>query len=194
MNKRQEIAARAVEAGNFDVTNSGIIIPDASLMVGGVFSTEIIRDGISLGIERHANKVVNEGLNHLLGVVLSGVPAITSWFIGLWEDNVAPAADWTSNNLRTKVTECEAYDEGARQAWQEDGAASQQITNSTKATFTINLSKAVYGAFLTSASPNDGSADAAGTLFAASLFSVPRNVVDNDQLLVTYTVVASSTT
>jgi hypothetical protein len=61
------------------------------------------------------------------------------------------------------------------------------VTNSASpATFTINATETVGGAFLTSGSAKSGTT---GTLFSAADFSAPgdRNVVSGDVLSVTYT-------
>jgi hypothetical protein len=64
------------------------------------------------------------------------------------------------------------------------------ITNSaSRATFTMNATKTVYGAFLVSASAKSATT---GTLMAAAKFSTSKAVVDNDELLITYAFGASS--
>jgi hypothetical protein len=47
----------------------------------------------------------------------------------------------------------------------------------------------IYGAFLASASAKSATS---GVLFSAARFGTPKNVVDEDQLLLTYTFTASS--
>lgn len=158
--------------------------------VGGVFTIEQIRDGQVIDTWEEKNIVVNEGLNNLLDAYLHGSTQTTAWYIGIFEGNYTPLATDTGANIVANATECTAYTEATRPAWVEAAASSQSITNSaSKATFTINATKTVYGAFLISTSAKS---DTAGILFAASKFSASRSVVLDDQLLITYTVAAAS--
>lgn len=162
-----------------------------SMKTGGVFTFELVRGGKVIDTWQSKNLVVDQGLNSLLDVYLHGSTQLTSWYIGLFEGNYTPVATDTAANIKANSTECTAYNEAARVAWVEAAASGKSITNSAnKATFTMNATKTIYGAFLVSdATLSPGTA---GTLFAASRFSVSRSVVANDQLLVTYTVTAAS--
>lgn len=142
-----------------------------------------------IGIDHTRNIVVNEGLNHTLSVLVAGGTQVNPWSIGLFEGNYTPVATDTAANITANSTECVAYDEATRQTYVEAAPSGQSVTNSAnKATFTMNAPKTVYGAFLVSLSTKSGTT---GTLLAASRFSASRNVVDNDQLLVTYTLAAA---
>jgi hypothetical protein len=108
----------------------------------------------------------------------------------VFEGNYTPVATVTAATITSASTECTpttrrpaAYDEAA--------ASSQSITNSaSKATFTFNATKTIYGAFLVSASAKSATT---GTLFSAAASSLAaKSVVDDDQLLLTYTFTASS--
>ena len=182
---RREIINRRYER----MENGDIYIPVARVRIGGVFEHEVIRDGESLGVYRDHNIVVNQGLNSLLGIMFNGGTQITAWYVGIFEGNYTPVATDTAANITANATECTAYDEATRVAYDEAAASGQAITNSaSKATFTMNATKTVYGAFLASASAKSATT---GTLFSASKFSAARAVVDNDQLLLTYTLSAS---
>lgn len=165
-------------------------IPPQPFEVGGTFHFQQVRDGKVIDEWEDKNLVVDEGLNHLLQTVLGGGAANATWYVGLFEGNYTPVAGIAAAGFAAAATECIAYDEATRQTWVEAAAAAKQITNSAnKATFTMNNTKTIYGAFLISDSAKNG---VAGVLFAASRFSASRAVVDNDQLLVTYTVQAAS--
>ena len=158
--------------------------------VGGVFEFELVRDGKVIDKWSDHNLVTNEGLNDLLQVYLGNGTQKATWYVGLFEGNYTPVATVTAATIASAATECVAYDEATRPEWVEAAAASQQITNTaSKATFTINATKTVYGAFLVSDSTKGGTA---GVLFAASRFSTARALIDDDQLLVTYTIQAAS--
>lgn len=168
----------------------GILLPDTRLRVGGIFHCEHVRDGEVIDSWEQPNLVTNEGLNHLLDVYFHGTTQITTWYLGLFEGNYTPLSSVTAATITSASTECTAYDESTRVAFDEAAASSQAITNSaSKATFTFNATKTIYGAFLASASAKSATT---GTLFSATRFSSSKAVVDDDQLLLTYTFTASS--
>jgi hypothetical protein len=134
--------------------------------------------------EDFENIVVNEGLNHLLDSSLAGQSQITSWYVGL-KGNGTPAATDTMASHGT-WSEDQNYSETTRQAWTPNGAASgQSVSNSSaKATFSINATTTIYGAFLTSNSTKGGTS---GKLYAAGNFASSKTLGAGDQLLVTAT-------
>jgi hypothetical protein len=171
-------------------TAGGVLMPQQGLVVGGVFQGQIVRDGKVIDEFEDHNLVVNEGLNHLLDVLLHGSTQVTTWYLGVFEGNYTPVATVTAATITSASTECTAYDETTRQAYNEAAASSQSTTNSAnKATFTFNATKTIYGAFLASASAKSATT---GTLFSAAAFSSSKSVVSGDQLLLTYTFTASS--
>jgi len=163
---------------------------EQSFDIGGKFTFELVRDGKVIDKWEEKNLVVNEGLNHLLNVYLGATAKVGTWFVGLFEGNYTPISSLTAATVAADAVESSAYAEATRPEWVDAAAVTQQITNSaSKATFTINATKTIYGAFLVSDSTKGGTT---GTLFAASRFSAARSVVADDQLLVTYTVQATS--
>ena len=137
------------------------------------------------------NLVVNAGLAYMAGSALTSVTQITTWYIGLYGagasntpaagDTMASHAGWTevvpySNATRVAATFATATT-----------ASPSVVTNAASpATFTINATSVVGGAFLTSGSAKSGTT---GTLFSAGDFSAPgdRSVVSGDIISVTYT-------
>lgn len=173
---------------NFVQRDSGLLVP--KLAVGGRFSFEHMRGGKLIDAWEDSNLVVNEGLNALLDIMFHGSTQVTTWYVGLFEGNYTPVAGVTAATITAASTECTAYDESTRQEYAEAAASSQSITNSaSKATFTFNATKTIYGAFLVSNSTKSGTT---GTLFSAARFGTAKSVVDDDQLLVTYTLGAAS--
>lgn len=169
---------------------SGLLVPDNRLIVGGKFFVEHLRQGKLIDEWECDNLVVNEGLNSILDVVFHAETQITTWYVGLFEGNYTPVATVTAATITSASTECTAYDEATRVAYNEAAASSQSITNSAnKATFTINATKTIYGAFLASASAKSATS---GKLMSAARFGASKSVVATDQLLVTYTFAASS--
>ena len=137
------------------------------------------------------NLVVNAGLAYMAGSALTSVTQITTWYIGLYGagasntpaagDTMASHAGWTevvpySNATRVAATFVTATT-----------ANPSVVTNAASpATFNINATSTVGGAFLTSDSTKNGTT---GTLFSAADFAAPgdRSVVSGDIISVTYT-------
>jgi hypothetical protein len=173
--------------GSFSLTRRNNM--ENNLKVGGVFTIEHYnKDGDLLAVWEEKNLVTNEGLNDLLNEALSAAGNARSWYVGLFESNYTPTSADTA--AVPGFTESTAYDEATRPAWTDAGASSQQITNSaSKAVFTMNATKTIYGAFLSSLSTKGG---VTGVLFASSRFSASRAVVATDVLNITYTIQAAS--
>ena len=138
------------------------------------------------------NLVVNVGLQYMAGTALDGATArVTAWFLGLYgaasSNNPAAADTMTSHAGWTEVV---AYSNVTRVAATFAVATTANpsvVTNTASpATFNINGTTTVGGAFLTSGSAKSGTA---GTLFSAADFGSPgdRSVVNSDTLSVTYT-------
>jgi len=181
--------ARAIRNGRFERTETGIYFSAAHLLFGGVFGHEVIRNGISLGRLEDPNLVVNEGLDHILDVLFKGGTQVDPWYVLIFEGDYTPVAGDTMSGFPAAATESTAYDEATRQEFVESAISGQSLDNTaSRATFTINATKTIYGAALVS---NSTKSATAGTLLAGSRFAASRNVVDNDQMLIDYTFTAS---
>ncbi len=160
--------------------------------IGGVFALEC-RDkhGALRWTARAKNAVTNQGLNHALDVVCHGATQKATWYIGFIDaagytalaaaDTAASHAGWS---------EATPY-EGNRPAWTEDAASGQSMTNSSAVAFTINATKTLKGAFLSSVNTGGGAGD---VLLCTALFTGgDRAVQSGDTVNVTYTLTASAT-
>jgi hypothetical protein len=185
---------------DFKDSGKGLLIPEHKIIMGGRFHIEHRRPvyephlGFScwetLSEEDVDNIVVNQGLNHILGVEFDVVTQITQWFLGLFQGNYTPVATDTAATIPGNSTECSSYTSATRPLWQPAAASGQSITNSANpAIFTFNTNVTIYGAFLASLATIGGTG---GTLFAAAQFSASKAVANLDQLLVTYTFNAAS--
>lgn len=175
----------------FILDHSGLLIP-RKIALGGRFGIEVIRNGRSLGpLEWSDNIVVDEFLNYCLDASLSAGSQKNSWYIGLFKGNYTPLASNTGATIASLSTELTEYTQTTRVAWTDAGPAAKTITNAAnRATFTINASVTAYGAFLVSNSVK-GDNSASSILCASSKFNASRDLIADDQLLVTYQISAA---
>lgn len=158
----------------------------SSARVGGFFDVVCFRpDGSIKWRELAHNLITNEGLDHILDVVLHGESQVATWYVGLKNtgsvaagDTLASHSGWAENTNYT----------GDRKAYVEAAASSQSITNSAnKASFAIDTdSQTIDGAFICSAASGTS-----GILLCAADFSSAKSADDGDTLEVTYTISAA---
>jgi hypothetical protein len=178
----------------FDAVASGLIAGVKSTETAaatGRFRIECFdKDGLLKWVAESKNLVVNVGLQYMAGTALTSTAQITSWFIGLYgagASNTPAAGDTMASHAGW--TEVTPY-AGTRPAATFTAATNANpsvVTNSASpASFSINATQTVGGAFLVSNSTAGGST---GTLFSAADFQSPgdRSVVSGDTLNVTYT-------
>lgn len=181
---------------DFLKTPPGLILPDrkavADLFCHGVYRAQHVRHGEVIDEFEFDNIITNQGLNYLLGAGLTGVTPVTIWYIAPFQGNYVPVATDTAATIVANATETTAYTSSTRVQWI-GVQATQQATNSASlATFTFNGGTlTIYGAFMISSSSKSS---VSGTLLSAAQFATPRVVsgASGDQLLFTYTLVASS--
>lgn len=143
------------------------------------------------------NRIVNEGLNHLLNVVFGATAKEATWYVGIFKGNITPAAgDTAALALGVGGTYTEAQDADYnvpltnRPEYIDAPATAQVMTNTASpASFTMLATLAIYGAFLASSQAKTATT---GVLGAAKRFDAVRNVVAADVLSVTYQITATS--
>lgn len=137
------------------------------------------------------NLVVNGGLKDMNTQYFTGSAYTATWYLGLYgaaaSNNPAAGDTMSSHAGWTEVTD---YSQATRPActFGTPTTANPSVaTNSASpATFSINGTTTVGGAFLTSNNTKGGTS---GVLYSAADFSAPgdRSVVSGDTLTVTYT-------
>jgi hypothetical protein len=149
------------------------------------------KDGNLKWEDEAPNLVVNGGLQDMNAKYFTGSAYTAAWYIGLYgagASNTPAAGDTMSSHAGW--TEVTAYSQATRPActFGTPTTANPSVaTNSAStATFSINATTTVGGAFLTSNNTKGGTT---GTLYSAADFSSPgdRAVVSGDTLSVTYT-------
>jgi hypothetical protein len=141
------------------------------------------------------NMIVTEGLNSLLDVYLDAGTQIAAWYVIPIETNTAPAL--TMTYAVPVFTECTAYTESDRQAYDPAAASGGVMTNvASKAVFSINDTKIIYGAALVGGGTDadvKGDVAGGGTLFCYSKFSAGKGVESGDTFRITISVTIANT-
>jgi hypothetical protein len=178
-----------------DVASSSLIAGGSaadSASAKGVYKIQCHdKDGNLKWEDEAPNLVVNEGLQDMNAKYFTGTTYTAAWYIGLYgagASNTPAAGDTMASHAGW--TEVTAYSQATRPActFGTPTTANPSVaTNSASpATFSINGTTTVGGAFLTSNNTKSGTT---GTLYSAADFSAPgdRAVVSGDTLSVTYT-------
>ena len=135
------------------------------------------------------NIITDEGLNHLLNVVLHDTAKKVTWYVLLFEDDFTPDGDETY--AVPGYTECEAYTEATRPEFNNAASSAKSTTNSAnKAVFTMNDTKTLYGAALVSVNTK-GDEAGGGILFSCGRFDAAQPVISGNVVNATYTVTAA---
>jgi hypothetical protein len=182
--------SRSSDAIGSTVTQGGGV--GAAIKGGGVFAVKCFDAEGNLKWEASTpNLVVNVGLKDMNDKYFSGSGYTAAWYIGLYGagasnnpaagDTMASHAGWTEET---------GYSESTRPACSFGAASTADpsvISNSgSAASYSINATATIGGAFLTSDNTKSGTS---GILFSAGDFASPgdRSVVSGDTLTVTYT-------
>lgn len=174
----------------FEKNDAGLFVPANEIKTKGIYVLEHYRKGQLIDREELHNLVVNEGLNDMLNTYLNGGAQLASWYIGVFKGNYTPVATDTAATIAGNAVESGDYSGGARPQWTPAAPSGQQITNAaSRASYTFNATVTIYGAFLCSSPTILGTS---GKLLSAARFSTAKNVVNTDQILITYQFTASS--
>ena len=131
------------------------------------------------------NHVTDAGIDNILEEYFNGNGYTATHFVGLTDGT--PTTAITDTLLTGVWNEVTAYTEGVRQTYNPEPAVSKSIANSvSKASFSINGSVTVGGAFLALGSATN---ETASVLVSVVAFDAPgdRVLVNGDTLNVTYT-------
>lgn len=165
-------------------------VTGSTVRVGFTYLVEHVRGGVVIDREVVHNLVPTEGLNYILEAALRGGAALSTWYIALFEGNYTPVAGVTAATFPAAATECTAYDQATRVAWTSAAASGGVVTNSaSKAIFTINATKTVYGLAQSSVAAKSGTT---GVLASVARFTTPKAVEIGDELRVTSTLTMTS--
>lgn len=160
---------------------------------GDVFTDHFRKGRLIHSCNQGHNTFTTEGMARLLNIVFRAQATEAAIYCGIFKNNVTPAVgDTAAVKLGAAGTygECQDadYDSPAtnKPAYTIASTSTASCTNAASpASFTMNASITVYGAFLSTAAAKTATS---GTLFCAKAFSSSRAVIADDVLAVTYTI------
>lgn len=173
---------------DYEESESGLFLPRANLMLGGVFGLAVNDEEPQL----FPNLIVNQFRTLALEILFNSGSVPANYYLIPYATATDPQPTWTAGNFTANAGEFRNIDESARQLWVVGSVTSYAIGNSASpAVFTV-ADGATYnqftieGAGLLTAS---GLGVTTGTLVAASRAASPRTgLVDGDTVSVTYTI------
>lgn len=180
---------RQLREFKFEVGDKGeLLFQGSGLQLGGIFSFENLTRGD--GVVYAYNRVVLQGRNHILDVILGNAAKIATWHIAPFAGNVTPQDNLTAATFASTTTEFVFYEEVARQAFTESGTATGGVLGnlSDRAEIVVggggSPQDTIHGLGILSAS---GKGSTSGVLLsAARLPSARTNLQVGDNLALGY--------
>ena len=160
-----------------------------SVTVKNYYTVECVgEDGAVKWVEEFGNLVVDTGLNDLLDKYLKGSTYTAAWYVGLTDASPSTAAGDTLASAAW--SEVVPYSDGTRPALTLGTVAAKSVDNSaSKASFTINATESVGGAFVAASSTKS---ETASMLYSVGAFAADKPVSDGDTLNVTVTLTTAA--
>ncbi|MNM79479.1 hypothetical protein D3C81_914110 [compost metagenome] len=139
---------------------------------GLIYDCEIVTpDGEVITFSDH-NLLPQVSIDFIAGLIMGSGAPNANWYLGLYEGNYVPTSGVTAADLPGVVGECTAYSQATRPSWSATYDGVSLISNlSSKAVFSLNAPKTIYGAFIVSNSTKAGNT---GLLLSIARFSTPR--------------------
>ena len=177
---------RAISNRKYEKSEEGIYFPGSKVIGNGVFIEYI--NGQEVGVNK--NKLVDQGLVHLLNVVLGAESKQAAWYVPLFSGNVSVAANWTAATFTSQASEIvsttEGYTGANRPTWTGTTATTPTMNNNAApALYTIASAGTltVRGAALISSQARGATT---GVLWAASRFANDRSLQNADEYGIKY--------
>ena len=169
-------------------------IDESGLGFMGHVTVEHKRAGKIIYRETGKNLFTIEGRAFILGVLFAAVDKPSDIYMGIFKNNVTPAAADTAAKLGAgnAYGECQDadYDPATNRPAYTGVVTDNECTNeAAKAEFVIKQGITVYGAFLTDYQPKTSTS---GVLLCAKRFDNSRAVIADDELAVKYKITATS--
>jgi hypothetical protein len=179
MTLRKELAAD-LNRETYDVTEQGIYFPRQGVLAQGEYFDRINRGEWS----RTKNRIVLEGLAHILNVALGSTAKPAGYFLALFSGAAAPADNWTAANFAATAAEIvsltEGYTSPTRPAWTSANTNTGSIDNMA-AVATVTIATAaqlnVTGAAMLTNNTRGGTT---GALVSATKYAAARVFQNGD--------------
>jgi hypothetical protein len=147
------------------------------------YRIECWRRGRLAWVEEFENLVTTAGRDKYLDATLKTGLASPAWYVGLKGTGAIVAGDTMASHAGW--SELTPYSDATRPAWTPGTISGGSVDNSaSKATFNINATSTIYGAFMADNNTKGGST---GTLLGGNDFGASRGVISGDTLRVTAT-------
>lgn len=179
---------RYVRNHQYEVSDSGVYFPKAHALAAGAYVHTV--NGEDECTDH--NIIPDEGLNHILNVIMKSGSQITTWYCMLHSGSGTPSAALTAANYDATLSEitssAEGYSEATRVTWVGDAVDTgntEVVNDASPAEFTIVTASTlvVNGAGLTSVNTKGSGS---GTLISAGKFTAARNLSNTDTFSLKY--------
>lgn len=179
--------ARAMSAEVYDVTDEGIYFPQQGVLAAGEYF-----DRINGGEwNRSKNRIVKEGLIHILNVALGTKAKPEKYYIALHSGTATPEANWTAANYAANANEITSMSEGytnpTRPEWVPVNASADTFIDNSLSVAHLTIAATgslnVNGCALLTNSTRGGTT---GTLVSATKYPATRVLQDGDTFDVGY--------
>jgi hypothetical protein len=143
------------------------------LGTGLTYKIELINHGVVTESSIEHNILPQQSVDHIASLIRGGGSTpISSWYLGLFENNYVADSSVTAADLQATVGESTAYTQTARLPWTNVYDGVGFIGNaSSMAEFAMNANKTIYGAFIVSNATKGGTA---GILLSIARFSTAK--------------------
>lgn len=140
---------------------------------GFEYLVEMLKDGVVVDSFVVHNLLPVECANYMLNTSFRNAAPVAAWHVGLYEGNYTPSINDTAATFPGSATECTTYTEATRVAFTAAPAVAGVTDNSaSRAEFTSNAAKVIYGGFISSVAAKGATT---GILGSAVRFPSPRN-------------------
>jgi hypothetical protein len=130
------------------------------------------------------NEITIVGKNHLLDVVFGNSTPVTQidpWYVGLIDQSPTPTTSENDTSASHAGWAENTDYAGNRKEWDDTNSASKVKGTNTVSTFVIDTTAEIHGIFIDSLATTT-----AGILWASGSFDSSLNVVNTDELKITY--------
>lgn len=176
---------------HYERSDGGILFPKIGASAGGLFIGGVVSASVNGGPEEISpNLITNEGLAHIVSVIVGGGSQVGTWYIAPFGTDVSPAASWTAANFTATAGEIAAgYDETTRVEYDETASGASADNSASKATFTANTAITVRGIGILSVANKSATT---GKLLAAARLATDKDLTDDETIDIQYTLTAAN--